>query len=316
MTRQLLAFTRKQVIDPTLLDPNVVVVEMRTMVERLIGEDVTVVLDLHPRLARVMADRAQVEQIVLNLAVNARDAMPAGGTLTIGTANVVLDEAYAAAHSAVTPGPYVALAVADTGTGMSPQVQARLFEPFFTTKDVGKGTGLGLSTVHGIVTRNFGSVDVASDVGRGTRLTVYFPRAERVEAPVVAPAETSRPRTGTQSVLVVEDVAGLRDVIGRMLRLEGYLVTGAASAEDAMALFEGTMGIDVLLTDVVMPGASGPDLARRLTALRPGLRVIFMSGYTEDILGGHDILKPGVAFLRKPFTAEALGDKVRKVLDS
>jgi CheY-like chemotaxis protein len=209
----------------------------------------------------------------------------------------------------------VALTVADTGTGMTPQVQAHLFEPFFTTKDVGKGTGLGLSTVHGIVTRSFGSINVESHVGRGTAFTVYFPAATGDEAAAAPPPEMSQPHSGSQTVLVVEDVEGLRDVIGRMLRRAGYAVLGAANAEDAVALVERSPAIHVLLTDVVMPGASGPALAGRLVGLRPGLKVIYMSGYTEDVLGTHGVLKPGITFLRKPFTADALGRKVREVLD-
>ena len=196
LTRQLLAFSRKQIIEPTLLDLNVVVADMRAMLGRLIGEDVKVVLGLRPELAPVKADRGQVEQIVMNLAVNARDAMPRGGTLTIETANVELDEHYAKTHLAVKPGPYVVLTVTDTGTGMTPEVQARLFEPFFTTKELGKGTGLGLATVHGIVTRSGGSVNVYSEVGRGTSFKVYFPRADAAEMVVDAPPPVARPRAG------------------------------------------------------------------------------------------------------------------------
>ena len=221
LTRQLLAFSRKQIIEPTLLDLNVVVADMRAMLGRLIGEDVKVVLGLRPELAPVKADRGQVEQIVMNLAVNARDAMPNGGTLTIETANVELDEHYAKTHLAVKPGPYVALTVTDTGTGMTPEVQARLFEPFFTTKELGKGTGLGLATVHGIVTRSGGSVNVYSEVGRGTSFKVYFPRADAAEMVVEAPPPVARPRAGTQTVLVVEDADGLRELARTLLRAAG-----------------------------------------------------------------------------------------------
>ena len=217
----MLAFSRKQIIEPTLLDLNVVVADMRAMLGRLIGEDVKVVLGLRPELALVKADRGQVEQIVMNLAVNARDAMPRGGTLTIETANVELDEHYAKTHLAVKPGPYVVLTVTDTGTGMTPEVQARLFEPFFTTKEVGKGTGLGLATVHGIVTRSGGSVDVYSEVGRGTSFKVYFPRADAAEMVVDAPPPVARPRAGTETVLVVEDADGLRELARRLLRAAG-----------------------------------------------------------------------------------------------
>ena len=212
LTRQLLAFSRKQIIEPTVLDLNAVVADMRGMLGRLIREKVTVVTDLRPELARVKADRGQIEQIVLNLAVNARDAMPDGGTLRIETANVELDEHYARAHVAVKPGPYVVLTVTDTGTGMTPEVQARLFEPFFTTKEIGKGTGLGLATVLGIVTRAGGSVNVYSEVGRGTSFKVYFPRADAAEIVAAAPPAVARPRSGSETVLVVEDADGLREL--------------------------------------------------------------------------------------------------------
>jgi PAS domain S-box-containing protein len=315
LTRQLLAFGRKQIIEPTVLDLNVVVADMRPMLGRLIGEDVKVVLGLLPDLAPVTADHGQVEQIVLNLAVNARDAMPRGGTLTIETANVDLDEHYAKTHLAVKPGPYVALTVTDTGTGMTPHVQARLFEPFFTTKEVGKGTGLGLATVHGIVARSGGSINVYSEVGRGTSFKVYFPRADAAEMVVEAPPPVAQPRAGAQTVLVVEDADELRELARRLLRRQGYTVLLAANADEALQLFERNPSIDVLLTDVVMPGASGPELTRRLVERRPGLKVIYMSGYTEEAIVQHGVLKPGIAFLHKPFTSEALGRKVREVLD-
>ena len=284
LTRQLLAFSRKEIIEPTLLDLNVVVADMRAMLGRLIREDVKVVLGLGPELAPVKADRGQVEQIVLNLAVNARDAMPKGGTLTIETANVELDEHYAKTHLSVKPGPYVVLTVTDTGTGMTPQVQARLFEPFFTTKELGKGTGLGLATVHGIVTRSGGSVSVYSEVGRGTSFKVYFPRADAAEMVVEAPPPVSRPRAGAETVLVVEDAEGLRALAKRLLERQGYTVLLAANADEALRLFERNASIDVLLTDVVMPGASGPELTRQLVEQRPALKVIYMSGYTEETI--------------------------------
>jgi two-component system cell cycle sensor histidine kinase/response regulator CckA len=288
---------------------------MRGMVGRLIGEDVTVVLGLRPELAPMKADRGQVEQIVLNLAVNARDAMPGGGTLTIETANVDLDEHYAKTHLAVKPGPHVALTVSDTGTGMTPQVRARLFEPFFTTKDVGRGTGLGLATVHGIVMRSGGSVNVYSEVGKGTSFKVYFPRADAGETLVDAPPPVARPRARAQTVLVVEDAEELRELTSRLLRRQGYTVLLAANADEALQLFERNPSIDVILTDVVMPGASGPELTRRLVERRPELKVIYMSGYTEEAIVQHGVLKPGIAFLHKPFTSEALGRKLRETLD-
>jgi two-component system cell cycle sensor histidine kinase/response regulator CckA len=317
LTRQLLAFSRKEIIAPTLFDLNGVVADMRAMLGRIIGEDVTVVLALWPERAPVKADRGQVEQIVMNLAVNARDAMPGGGTLTIETANVELDEHYAATHLSVKPGPYVALTVTDTGTGMTAEVQARLFEPFFTTKQLGKGTGLGLATVHGLVAQSGGSVHVYSEVGKGTSFTTYFPRADAegvlADAPPIAARRLAG--TGTETVLVVEDVEGLRELAKRLLERQGYAVLVAGSAEEALRLFEQHASIDVLLTDVVMPGATGPELTRQLVAQRPELKVIYMSGYTEDAIVHHGVVDPGIAFLHKPFTSETLGRKIREVLD-
>jgi PAS domain S-box-containing protein len=316
LTRQLLAFSRKQIIEPRLLDLNEVLVSLQGMLGRLIGEDVTIALNLRPDLAFVKADRGQVEQVVMNLAVNARDAMPMGGTLTIETANAVLDARYAKTHVAVKPGPHVALTVTDTGTGMTPEVQARLFEPFFTTKESGKGTGLGLATVYGIVTRSGGSVVVQSEVGKGTAIRVYFPKADASEWVVSSPAHGVRPRAGTQTVLVVDDEQGLRELARRLLRRLGYTVLVAADADEALQLFEGSPSIDVLLTDVVMPGASGPELTKRLIEQRPALKVIYMSGYAEDAIAQHGVLEPGIAFLNKPFTSETLGQKLREVLDA
>ena len=313
LTRQLLAFSRKQIIEPTFLDLNVILADMRPMLGRLIREDVKVVFSGRPGLALVEADRSQVEQVVANLAVNAQDAMPQGGTLTIETANVELDEDYAAAHFAVKPGPYVVLTVTDSGTGMTPEVLGHLFEPFFTTKEVGKGTGLGLATVHGIVTRSGGSVNVYTEVGRGTSFKVYFPQAAG-EAAAAQPAAPVQLCGGTERVLVVEDADGLRSLTRRLLERQGYTVAVAANAEEALRLFEETP-CDVLLTDVVMPGSSGPELAMQLIALRPGLEVIYMSGYTDEAIVRHGVLKPGIAFLHKPFTADALGRKIREVLD-
>jgi two-component system, cell cycle sensor histidine kinase and response regulator CckA len=315
LTRQLLAFSRKQIIEPTLLDLNVVVAGMEPMIRRLIGEDVKVVVVHRPNLARITADCGQVEQIVVNLAVNARDAMPKGGTLTIETANVNLDEHYAKTHAGVTPGAYVVLTVTDTGTGMTPQVQARLFEPFFTTKGPGKGTGLGMATIYGIVRRSGGSVGVYSEVGQGTALKVYFPQADATDVVVEMSAPLAPAHVGTQTVLVVEDDESLRELSKRLLQRHGYTVLTAKDSVEALRLFGDNPSIDVLLTDVVMPGASGPELTRQLIEQRPALRVIFMSGYTEEAMVQHEVLKPGIAFLNKPFTFEALGDKIREVLE-
>jgi PAS domain S-box-containing protein len=318
LTRQLLAFSRQQIIEPTRLDLNVVVAGMQAMLGPLIGQDVKIVVALRPDLALVLADRGQIEQVVMNLAVNARDAMPDGGTLTIETANVDLDEHYAKVHAEVKPGAYVGLTVTDTGTGMTPQVQARLFEPFFTTKEPGKGTGLGMATVYGIVMRSGGSVGVYSEIGKGTAFKVYFPQADAVATAVAVdmPSSPRLPHVGTPTVLVVEDEEGLRDLARRLLLRHGYTVLVASDANEALRLFEENPSIDVLLTDVVMPGASGPELTTRLIEQRPALRVIYMSGYTEETSAQQGVIRRGVAFLNKPFTSEALGMKIREVLAS
>ena len=315
LTRQLLAFSRKEVIEPTRLDLNVVVADMRPMLGRLIREDVLVVLGPWPEPAPIMADRGQVDQVVMNLAVNAQDAMPDGGTLTIEIANVELDERYAKAHLGVTPGRHAVLTVSDTGTGMTPQVLARLFEPFFTTKAVGKGTGLGLATVDGIVARSGGSVSVHSELGKGTSFKVYFPWADAASTVVDVPPLVVRPRAGAETVLVVDDADELRELTRRLLERQGYTVLVAANAADALQLFERNPSIDVLLTDVVMPGASGPELTKQLVEHRPGLKVLYMSGYADDVIAQHGVLNPGIAFLPKPFTSETLGRKLREVLD-
>jgi len=315
LTRQLLAFSRKQIIEPTRLDLNAIVADIRGMLGRLIGEDVKIVVTLVPDLAPVLADRGQVEQVVMNLAVNARDAMPKGGTLTIETANVQLDEHYVTTHLDVKPGHYVVLTVTDTGTGMTPAVRARLFEPFFTTKEPGKGSGLGLSTVYGIVTRSGGSVGVYSELGKGTAFKVYFPRADAAQKVAETPARVARPSAGSQTVLVVEDEEGLRELAKRLLQRLGYTVLVAADAVEAHRVFDEHPAIDLLLTDVVMPGASGPELTRQLIEQRPTLKVIYMSGYTEDAIVQHGVLKPGIAFLNKPFTSQTLGQKIRDVLE-
>jgi PAS domain S-box-containing protein len=315
LTRQLLAFSRKEIIEPTLLDLNVVLANMRAMLRRLIREDVEIVLSLRPDIAPIRADRGQIEQIVLNLSVNARDAMPKGGTLTIEVTNVALDDRYAVTHVGVTPGPYVALAVTDTGSGMTPEIRARLFEPFFTTKAAGTGTGLGLATVHGIATQSGGTIEVSSEIGTGTAFRVYFPRADAAELTVEAPPTVARARAGGETVLVVEDADGLRLLVTKLLERLGYTVLVAANAEQALQVCDANASIDVLLTDVVMPGASGPELTTQLAERRPDLRVIYMSGYTDEAIVQHGVLVPGTAFLHKPFTSEALGRKLREVLD-
>ena len=315
LTRQLLAFSRKQIIEPTLLGLNALVSEIRPALERLIGEDIELVVRLGPALPAVSADRGQAEQVVMNLAANARDAMPHGGTLTIETASVALDAHDAKAHPNVKEGSYVVLAVSDTGTGMTPEVQARLFEPFFTTKEPGKGTGMSMATVHGIVMRSGGSFAVSSEVGKGTTVKVYFPSTDIVES-AAAVASAARLHFGGETILLVEDSEGLRELAQRLLARQGYTVIVASSAEEALQLFDENVVIDLVLTDVVMPGASGPALARQLMEKRPGVKVIYMSGYTEDVITQHGVLQPGIAFLHKPFTSDTLGRKIRDVLDA
>jgi len=314
LTRQLLAFSRKEIIQPALLDLNVIVTDIRVMLVRLIGENMTVVLALEEALAPVKADRGQIEQIVLNLAVNARDAMPKGGTLTIATSTVELNEHYTKTHLAVKPGSYVVLTVTDTGTGMSPEVQSRLFEPFFTTKEPGKGTGLGLATVYGIVTRSGGSVTVDSTVGGGTSFMVFLPRADAAEPVVAAPPPLDRGRAARHTVLVVEDAEGLRELTRRLLERQGHTALVAANADEARELFDQHGSIDLLLTDVVMPGASGPELVKELVGRRTTLKVIYMSGYTDDAIVHHGVLDPGIVFLQKPFSSESLALKIREAL--
>lgn len=316
LTRQLLAFSRKQIIEPTLLDLNAVVGNMRGMLGRLIGEDVKVVLELQRDLGTIKADSGQMEQIILNLAVNARDAMPQGGTLTIKTLSVELQQPLTSLYVSCKPGPYVGLVVSDTGTGMSPEVQAHLFEPFFTTKEAGRGTGLGLATLHGIVLRCGGGLRVHSEVGKGTEFTVYIPQATASDLVAAAPTPpVGRPQARQETVLFVEDADGLRELAKRMLERQGYAVLLAANAQEALQLFERHPGIDVLLTDVVMPGGSGPELTRRMVEQRPRLKVVYMSGYTDEAIVHHGVLDSRIAFLPKPFTAEALGNKIREVLN-
>jgi PAS domain S-box-containing protein len=315
LTRQLLAFSRKQIVEPSLLDLNVVAVELQPMIARLIGEDVGIVLALAPQPARVNADRGQIEQVIMNLSVNARDAMPHGGTLTIETANVMLDEDYAMLHVGVKPGRFVALVVSDTGTGMTAETQTRVFEPFFTTKEVGKGTGLGLATVHGIATGSGGSVAVYSEVGIGSSFKVYLPPADDADVVIESQPIASLPDAARQTVLLVEDADGLREVTSKLLRRRGYTVLAAANATEALALFDEQSSIDVVLTDVVMPGTSGPELTKQLVERKPDLKVIFMSGYTEDAIVQHGVLKEGIAFLSKPITSDALDRKIHEVFN-
>jgi len=315
LTSQLLALSRKQIIKPTILDVSAILADLRPMLARLIREDVRVVFDVCPDVAPIRADRGQLEQVIVNLAVNAQDAMPAGGTLRIACDNIVLDGRYSAQSFSVAPGPYVVISVTDTGTGMTAEVQARLFEPFFTTKVAGKGTGLGLATVHGIVTQSGGSVTVSSELGQGSRFAVYLPQATSADRAVEHPLPPDAALHGTELLLVVEDADGLRDLTKRLLERLGYRVVVAAGGMQALEVFDRNPSIALVLTDVVMPGLSGPDLTKQLLERRPGLKVVYMSGYTDETIVQHGVLQPGIAFLHKPFTANALGRKVREALD-
>jgi len=317
LTRQLLAFSRKQILEPKVLDLNTVVNDMSKMLRRLIGEDVELVTELSPELDRVKADPGQVEQILMNLVVNARDAMPHGGKVTIETKNVVLDEGYAFHHVPVNPGEYTMLAISDTGMGMDRETQSHVFEPFFTTKPAGKGTGLGLSTVYGIVKQSGGYVWVYSEVGSGTVFKIYLPRVEASGDNEKQKQNAASLVKGKETILLVEDEEIVRRMARMMLENHGYSVLEAGDVKDAMRLcFENASKIDLLLTDVIMPGMSGRVLAERIATFCPKLPVVYMSGYTDDAIVRHGILEEDIFFLQKPFTRESLLAKVREALSS
>ena len=316
LTRQLLAYSRRQMLQPEVLNLNGVVAEMDKMLRRLIGEHIALVTVLAPDLGHVRADPNQLEQVIVNLAVNARDAMAQGGTLTIETANVDLDATYAQTHLGSVPGPYTMLAVTDTGVGMDAGVRAHLFEPFFTTKEVGRGTGLGLATVYGIVKQSDGYISVYSEVGRGSSFKIYLPRIATPSDAPVGP-QRGRPARGNETVLVVEDEPAVLTLSRRALETQGYVVLAASDATAALRIVERHGGtIHLLVTDVVMPGLSGRELADKLAAQRPGIRVLYMSGYPGDAVVEHGSLPAGSAFLQKPFSPDSLARKVRDVLDA
>ncbi|MFO0592133.1 MAG: ATP-binding protein [Polyangiaceae bacterium] len=317
LTRQLLAFSRRQVLELKLLDLNEILMDLSKMLQRVLGEDIDLAMKLSKATGKIRADRGRIEQVLMNLVVNARDAMGKGGKLSIETSEVDLDDAYAAEHHGVAPGPYVQLAVSDTGCGMDKATQARIFEPFFTTKERGKGTGLGLSTVFGIVKQSGGSVWVYSEPGAGTTFKIYLPRAERtaIVQTSIPPTPSSRP--ATESILLCEDDDQVRAVAAHILRRAGYVLLEASTPEQAIALAsQPAAKMDLLLTDVVMPHLNGRALADRILELRPGLKVLFMSGYTDDVILHHGIVNEGVKLVEKPLTPAVLNAKIREVLDA
>jgi len=317
LIRQLLAFSRKQIIAPQLLELNHIVTKMDKLLSRIIGEHIQMKTDLAPDLWLIKADPAQIEQIIVNLAVNARDAMPEGGQLVIETANVSLDESFVAAHLETQPGEYVLLTITDTGHGMNEEVKAHLFEPFFTTKEQGKGTGLGLATVYGIVKQNGGYIWVDSEEGQGATFKIYLPRIREVIHPPDHPQVDAKMLGGSETILLVEDEVGVRELARRVLAERGYTVLAAPNGQTALDLATHHPDpIHLLLSDVVMPGISGRALAEQLHQTRPDLKVLFMSGYTDEAIAQHGILAPGVSLLQKPFSLTSLARKVREVLDS
>jgi two-component system, cell cycle sensor histidine kinase and response regulator CckA len=317
LTRQLLAFSRKQLLQPVPLDLNQIAAGLESMLRRILGEDIDYLQVLEPALGLTLADPSQIEQVLMNLVVNARDAMPDGGKLTIETSNVEIDEEYAARHVAVAPGSYVQLMVTDTGNGMDEATKARLFEPFFTTKEKGRGTGLGLSTVYGIVKQSRGNIWVYSEPGKGTTFKVYLPRElTATTAADINAAKVARQVTGTETILVVEDEDALRKVAKRSLEAAGYRVLAAANGDDALVVAAQHAGdIHLLLTDVVMPRMSGKALATELSKARSNLKVVYTSGYTDNAIVHHGVLDAGTHFLPKPFTSAEVARKVREILD-
>jgi CheY-like chemotaxis protein len=317
LTRQLLAFSRKQMLQPHIVDLNSLLTNVDEMLRRMIGEDIELVTHLPSGLGRVKADPGQIEQVIMNLAVNARDAMPQGGQLTLEAADVELDSSHASSHESVLPGHYVMIAMSDTGIGMDAETQAHIFEPFFTTKGQGKGTGLGLATTYGIVKQSEGHIWVYSEPGKGTTFEVYLPRIDQaveVIAPTNVPVdELSR---GSETILLVEDEEAVCSLVRGVLESRGYDVLKTKGANDALEVGERhKKHIHLLLTDVVMPQMSGRELAEHLAPLHPETKVLYMSGYTDHAVVHHGLLDPGTIFLQKPFTPDALARKVREVLD-
>jgi CheY-like chemotaxis protein len=317
LTRQLLAFSRRQMLEMKVIDLNILLKELDKMLRRILGEDIEVVHSLAEDLGKIKTDPGQIEQVILNLTVNARDAMPYGGKLLIKTDNVELDKTYAQTHAGVTAGPYVRLSVTDTGAGMPPEVKDRIFEPFFTTKELGKGTGLGLSTIYGIVKQSGGNIWVYSEENIGTTFKIYLPRIDQSSASngfLNHPQELPR---GSETILVAEDEEGVGKIIRQTLQTCGYEALLATNGREAIRLVQEypAQSIQLLITDVVMPGMSGRELRDHLLTLRPEMKVIFMSGYTDDAVIHHGVLRKEMHFIQKPFPMNALAQKVREILD-
>jgi nitrogen-specific signal transduction histidine kinase/CheY-like chemotaxis protein len=316
LVRRLLAVSRRQMLQPEVIDLNPKIAEIEKMLRSVLGEDIDLVVKLQPGLGFVRADQSQIEQVVLNLVVNARDAMPTGGRLVIETATLDVGEEFEDQHLGLRPGPYVVISVSDTGSGMDRETLKHIFEPFFTTKERGKGTGLGLATVYGIVSQSEGRIWAYSEPGKGTTFRIYLPRITRSGEPEGARALTEPANRGSETVLVVEDEDSVRLVAVGSLRKAGYQVLQAASGEEALRVASSHAGpIDLVLTDVLMPGIHGPELVKRLKESRPAVRALYMSGHADDALLHHGILEGELSFLEKPFTRNDLAKKVRDVLD-
>jgi CheY-like chemotaxis protein len=314
LTGQLLAFSRRRATEPRNIELNSVVTNLERMLNRLLGADIEVVLSLDPAAGQILADPIQIEQVIMNLAVNARDAMPGGGRLVMETAGIAVDEAMASQHVGLPPGEHVLLTVTDNGCGMTAEVQAHLFEPFYTTKESGKGTGLGLSTVYGIMQQQRGKILVYSEVGKGTTFKLFFPKLRADGRAQHAAPAAQAPRSGTETILLVEDEKGVRAYVGAVLGHLGYTLLEAADGAEALAVASNHPGkISLLLSDIVMPQMNGPQLARRLRELRPGLKVLYMSGYSEPSIEAE--LGPGNATIQKPFSPSAIAERVREILD-
>jgi signal transduction histidine kinase/ActR/RegA family two-component response regulator len=315
LTHQLLAFSRKQVLLPKVLDVNQVILGMKSMLGRLLGENIKLTTVTGTAPALIKADQGYLEQVLLNLSVNARDAMPKGGKLTLEASTVRINEAHIHRQGTIEPGDYVRLSVSDTGDGMSAETQARIFEPFFTTKPRDKGTGLGLSTVHGIIKQSGGSIVVYSEEGHGTVFTIYFPQVTGDAAIAEQPAATKKTFTGSGTILVVDDDAQIRNLVRRMLTQDGFTVLEAASAEEALAICKRHKSpVHLILTDMVLPKMSGVELAERLKSIHPDIKMLFMSGYTDHAVLAQGILDPEKNFIQKPFALDALTRKAREVL--